>query len=139
LTHLLRLLVSISKTSRYIIQHTTVTDQKLLSSKLMAIYECWDKCDSNTLAELIKSDALAKGAKISLKLSVDSLMDMDGETLTQANARLYNHLYSPENDSNESEKVTKMVQNRFNFYMDALETRIDSVIHCLMSMSVVCK
>lgn len=105
----------------------------------MAIYECWDKCDSNTLAELIKSDALAKGAKISLKLSVDSLMDMDGETLTQANARLYNHLYSPENDSNESEKVTKMVQNRFNFYMDALETRIDSVIHCLMSMSVVCK
>jgi hypothetical protein len=140
LTHLLRLLVSISKTSRYIMQHTSVTDQKLLSSKLMAIYECWDKCDSNTLAEFIKSDALAKDAKIPLKLSADAqIMDTGEETLAQAHASLYNYLCSVDDENSEMDKITPMVQLRFNCYLDNLETRIDSVIHCLMSTSVICK
>lgn len=121
-------------------QHTTAADQKLLSSKLMAIYECWDKCDSNTLAEFIKSDELAKDAKLPLKLNADNQnMETDNETLAQANARLYNYLCSVEDESNELDKVTPMVQQRFNFYMDTLETRVFSVVHCLMSMSVVCK
>lgn len=121
-------------------QHTTAADQKLLSSKLMAIYECWDKCDSNTLAEFIKSDKLAKDAKIPLKLNADNQnMETDNETLAQANARLYNYLCSVEDESNELDKITPMVQQRFNFYMDTLETRVFSVVHCLMSMSVVCK
>lgn len=121
-------------------QHTTAADQKLLSSKLMAIYECWDKCDSNTLAEFIKSDELAKDAKLPLKLNADNQnMETDNETLAQANARLYNYLCSVEDESNELDKITPMVQQRFNFYMDTLETRVFSVVHCLMSMSVVCK
>jgi hypothetical protein len=106
--------------------------------KLMAIYDCWDKCESNSLTELIKSDEAAKNAKMPLKISPDisRKLNMSEISLVRANSQLYNHLGE---ETSDLDKVTPLVQLRFNYYMDKLETRIDSVIHCLMSMSVVCK
>lgn len=120
-------------------QHVSATDQKLLSTKLMAIYDCWDKCESNTLSELIKSDEAAKKAKTSLKIDVNQNFDSSELTLAQANALLYNHLNALGEEASDLDKVTPLVQLRFNYFMDNLETRVDSAIHCLMSMSVVCK
>lgn len=119
-------------------QHTTATDQKLLSTKLMAIYECWNKSDSNTLTEFI----LSKKDKIPLKLGIDMSEALSSSDLTlyQATSLLYNKLNLIEDEvGGELDKITPLVQLRFNFYIDTMETRIHSVIHCLMSMSVVCK
>lgn len=107
----------------------------------MAMYDCWDKCEWHAMKTLIKSEEAAQSAKIRLKISPDvrRIFDSDELTLAQANTLLYNHLNALSDENSELDKITPLVQLRFNFYMNSLETRIDFAIHCLMSMSVVCK
>ncbi|KAI6198292.1 HECT-type E3 ubiquitin transferase [Aphelenchoides fujianensis] len=139
--HTLRLLVSISKTSRFISQHVDSAEQKKLSAKLIAVHECWSRNNTPSMAEAIKSADLQPSNKITYRVDgkSETIVIPDGYDLQAAHTFLLAKLggsIDDKNDANLAEKTYAVAQLRFNFYMTKLETRIDSAIQRLMSLSV---
>ncbi|KAI6200655.1 HECT-type E3 ubiquitin transferase [Aphelenchoides besseyi] len=139
--HTLKLLVSISKTSRFISQHVDVADQRKLSSRLIAVHECWSRNNTPTMAEAVKSRDVQSSSKITVRVNGKSevIPFVEGMSIEEANRMLrakLNEANEEKNNTADPETTFAFAQLRFNFYMTKFETRVDSAIQRLMSLAV---
>uniref|UniRef100_A0A914CM31 Uncharacterized protein n=1 Tax=Acrobeloides nanus TaxID=290746 RepID=A0A914CM31_9BILA len=137
----LRLLLIISKSSRYISQHMSHDDQQMLSMKLTAITECWngkhlrnlemkDCCGPETPKEDVfhltyRTHSGTKDFHVDHKWPIE-----------KARMELQNVLISSGNEVDESEKILLMTRLRLAYSFNDYHARMYSAMARLISISV---
>ncbi|CAD5226865.1 unnamed protein product [Bursaphelenchus xylophilus] len=140
LIYALRVMVAISKTSRYISQHVDSAHQKLMNSKLTAMTHVCPETIYGPLSEVINlKEHPERHGWITFKVDGkhQTIRLDENKTFLEQKAELFNMSKSESTDEKEegTERNVIISELRFFYSFDNFETRLECIISKLMAIS----